>query len=272
MRLRMRRTFGLWLGRESVFIGGCSFPFRWVSPPSTAVILGALLVGDSVRGSLHYLATDRLGDFDSIMLAPRFFDRKVIDDWKQPSSIGGDTKPLPMITFPKATIAFTSTQDKTERTKRQAGNAMILGITPDYWSYGEPLLKEPIKADEIVVNEALAEELDVREGDKLTVRLPSQSAVPADNPLGRRESDTVNLPGLKVVKIIPNRSIGRFDLRSNQRPAMNAFVSIEAVQNALDRPGEINSIFLEGRVGFQQRATSCSQTRTVANRTWPNFL
>ncbi len=223
---------------------------RWMLIPvslgvavATAVILGALLVGDSVRGSLHYLATDRLGDFDSIMLAPRFFDRKVIDDWKQPSSIGGDTKPLPMITFPKATIAFTSTQDKTERTKRQAGNAMILGITPDYWSYGEPLLKEPIKADEIVVNEALAEELDVREGDKLTVRLPSQSAVPADNPLGRRESDTVNLPGLKVVKIIPNRSIGRFDLRSNQRPAMNAFVSIEAVQNALDRPGEINSIF-----------------------------
>src|SRR5438477_7045327 len=39
----------------------------------TAVLTGALLVGDSVRGSLRHLTLDRLGRVDEALVANRFF-------------------------------------------------------------------------------------------------------------------------------------------------------------------------------------------------------
>ena len=44
---------------------------------STAVITGALIVGDSVRGSLLDLTIERLGKIDEIVLADRFFRREL---------------------------------------------------------------------------------------------------------------------------------------------------------------------------------------------------
>src|ERR1700744_1804225 len=38
-----------------------------------AVLTGALLVGDSVRGSLRHLALDRLGWVDDVLVVDRFF-------------------------------------------------------------------------------------------------------------------------------------------------------------------------------------------------------
>ncbi len=40
---------------------------------ATAVLTGALVVGDSVSGSLRHLAIDRLGDIDAALVTPHFF-------------------------------------------------------------------------------------------------------------------------------------------------------------------------------------------------------
>ena len=40
---------------------------------ATAVLTGALLVGDSVRGSLRDLTLQRLGRIDAVLVAPHFF-------------------------------------------------------------------------------------------------------------------------------------------------------------------------------------------------------
>src|SRR5687768_18403950 len=40
---------------------------------ATAVLTGALLVGDSVRGSLRHLALGRLGQIDQVLILDRFF-------------------------------------------------------------------------------------------------------------------------------------------------------------------------------------------------------
>ncbi len=53
---------------------------------ATATIIGALLVGDSLRGSLRYLALDRLGRIEYVLLAPNFFDGDYVRR-QNPSSI-----------------------------------------------------------------------------------------------------------------------------------------------------------------------------------------
>src|SRR3954451_24698535 len=44
---------------------------------ATAVLTGALLVGDSVRGSLRDLTLQRLGRIDSVIVSPNFFREKL---------------------------------------------------------------------------------------------------------------------------------------------------------------------------------------------------
>src|SRR5438093_12327691 len=46
----------------------------------TAVLTGALLVGDSLRGSLKALALDQLGWVEEAMVANRFFREKLADE------------------------------------------------------------------------------------------------------------------------------------------------------------------------------------------------
>src|SRR5262245_21898658 len=46
----------------------------------TAVLTGALLVGDSVRGSLRDLAVDRLGRVDEALVTPHFFREQLADE------------------------------------------------------------------------------------------------------------------------------------------------------------------------------------------------
>ena len=47
---------------------------------ATAVLTGALLVGDSMRGSLRRLTLDRLGRIDEVLVADRFFRAKLADE------------------------------------------------------------------------------------------------------------------------------------------------------------------------------------------------
>jgi len=79
--------------------------YRWMQIPialgvaaATAVIVGALVVGDSVRTSLRELALDRLGKIDQVLIAPRFFDQSTIKDWDTQSAIEG------VILFPRSTV------------------------------------------------------------------------------------------------------------------------------------------------------------------------
>ena len=52
----------------------------------TAVIGGALIVGDSVRGSLRQMSLDRLGQIDDVLAGQRFFRRLHL--WLQSAAAG----------------------------------------------------------------------------------------------------------------------------------------------------------------------------------------
>ena len=46
----------------------------------TAVLTGALLVGDSVRGSLRQMTLDRLGQVDHVLSGPRFVRQQLASE------------------------------------------------------------------------------------------------------------------------------------------------------------------------------------------------
>jgi putative ABC transport system permease protein len=199
---------------------------------ASAVIVGALVVGDSMRGSLRHIAMDRIGNIDTVLIAPRWFDESLASGM----SLGVvEREVLPTILVRQA-IA--------EHQHFRANELSLLGVDDAFWKMGS-VSPETMPGDEqVVVNQTLAEKLHVKVGDLVTLRIASQSVVPADSPLGKREQDFMVLPRWKVVSILPDRSLARFSLQSDQRPTMNAFASKKWLQNALEIQGKVNSIFV----------------------------
>src|SRR5438105_69605 len=72
---------------------------------ATAVLTGALLIGDSVRGSLRHLVLDRLGKIDQLLVVDRFFRQEMAADLDATEVLkarGGSA--VPAILFPTATV------------------------------------------------------------------------------------------------------------------------------------------------------------------------
>src|SRR6187402_2086478 len=72
---------------------------------ATAVLTGALLVGDSVRGSLRHLAFDRLGRIDELLVVDRFFRQELAQELAvQPKFAESYAASVPAILFPACTV------------------------------------------------------------------------------------------------------------------------------------------------------------------------
>src|SRR5213593_3122671 len=68
---------------------------------ATAVLTGALLIGDSVRGSLRHLVLDRLGRIDQLLVLDRFFRHDLATELAHNRA---DARIVPAILFPAATV------------------------------------------------------------------------------------------------------------------------------------------------------------------------
>ena len=95
----------------------------------TAVLTGALLVGDSVRNSLLDLSIERLGRIDSILLAHHFFSSDLVETIHQePGFRQHFDNAIPAILLTQASAEF-SAAEGTHRTS----NVNLIGCTHAFW-------------------------------------------------------------------------------------------------------------------------------------------
>ncbi|MBA4018382.1 MAG: hypothetical protein C0483_14545 [Pirellula sp.] len=209
---------------------------------ATAVLTGALLVGDSMRGSLKHTALSRLGPFDEVLVSDKLFRAALADDLMQARADGhelGQVEPAMIldgsVTAPNA--------------KMHAAHVTLIGLV----SPGDfmPSLQKgyivkpvhwPLEDNEIFLNEPLAEELSVKAGDDVIVRLPAVQNVPEESPLGRKTDTVANTSRLKVKFVFPAREFGAFSLRPNQQVTKNAYLTLNALNKFLDKTGRANAL------------------------------
>jgi len=216
----------------------------------TAVLTGALLVGDSMRGSLRHLALDRLGRIDEALLTDRFFRVQLVDELtEQQAADKAVSSAVPVV------ILSASMENPTPRQPRRANRVELIGCDQRFWQLGSSPTPPPLlRAHEIVLNRPLAEKLAVKSGDEVILRLPRPGVIPADSALGQKR-DTVQSFRLAVSDIIPAEGLGRFGLRPTQQLPLNAYISLQWLQERLEQPGRANAILVQLR-GNEQELSS----------------
>jgi ABC-type antimicrobial peptide transport system permease subunit len=210
---------------------------------ATAVLTGAMVVGDSVTLSLRHLAIDRLGRIDAALVTPHFFREKLAAEVAADPSFQQQT----VFTAALPAIMLQGTlENPAGQHHHRAGNVAVLGTGEDFWKLGHGGPPKPPMRGEIVLNQPLAEQLQAKIGDEVILRLSQAANVPADSPLGRK-TETVRSRRFTVSAIIPAEGLGRFGLRPTQQLPLDAFTAVEPLQEMIGVDGRVNAILIAGR-------------------------
>ena len=209
---------------------------------ATAVLTGALLVGDSMRGSLRDLTLDRLGLIDQVLVAQRFFDAQLTD---QADGAGAFQEHFSAAV--PAIILRASLENAEADPPLRANQVTLIGCDDRFSALSLDGPPVAVEEGQIILNQPLADQLGVTGNDEqILLRLPRITAIPADSPLGRKD-ETIERTRLTVHEVIPAEGLGRFSMRPSQTSPKVAYVSLSWLQKRLDQEGKANAIFIAGQ-------------------------
>ncbi|MCP4660894.1 MAG: ABC transporter permease, partial [bacterium] len=233
---------------------------------AAAVLTGALLVGDSMRGSLRELTLERLGEIEVALAGQRFFPQEVVDQLAaSPEFAEHFEAAVPAILL--------QGNARHARSRARASEVALSGVDERFLDlFRDPDGSPPrIFADAgsaifppAVINEGLRRELGAELGDAILVSLKRWSEVPRASLLGRKDTGSVvETLRLTVRGVVPDRGLGRFRLKAHQSLPYNVFVPLEALQKALRQEGTVNSILVAGTTSQDPEATARALDRRL---------
>src|SRR5437870_4447252 len=123
-RLLLRNVFYHWRGNLAVFLGVAL---------GTAVLTGALLVGDSLRGSLRDLTLKRLGWVDQALVGGRFLRAELAG--QVPAA---HASPAILLQGAVAKIPPESTESASHDPVNRVGKVAVWGVDGRFWSGTQP--------------------------------------------------------------------------------------------------------------------------------------
>ena len=203
---------------------------------AVAVLAGALLVGESVRGSLRRTALERLGNTDQAVVGAGFFREGLADDLAAAAGV----RACPMVALPGVVTEQAS--------GRRAGEVLVYGVDPRFWAFhGRP--SPGLAGRDALVSEALARELAGAAGATLLLRVQAPFEVPGSSLFGRRDEPGRSIR-LTLKAVVPAGELGEFSLQPRQQEVRALFLPLQLLQRSLGQEGKANTVLVEGEARF----------------------
>jgi len=256
---------GLWFHRRSnvaVLLGVAV---------GTAVLTGALLVGDSLRGSLRQRALRQIGLIEAVALPGRFFGESVADQ------IG--VEPAIVLNATAETTAGATVTNVSVHAFRDEGVISGFGRSRAMWDFDlfnwrtwkppstywsrdgySPLRQEPKAA---YVAPAVARALKLSSGAPVRLRLPRPSAIPRETAFGRSNSSDLTVELELEIRVLDAADpAAHLNLWSSGDEPRTVFVAWPTLQMAVGLPGHANALV---RTGSDSTAKAALATALAAS-------
>lgn len=208
----------------------------------SAALIGALIVGDSVKGSLRERALDRVGKVRfALASGDRLFedtmalrlDGRVLDR---------NSSPVPIA----AALMLNGSANKADGSARAHG-VTAMGIEPKSWRSlaldARPLFG--FLPGQALLSEQVAQQLKLKLGESFLLRLPKTSGLSQDAVMVNREETMITLR-LEYAGPAPRELLGDFALHAGQGGAQNILVPIEDLQHAVGADRQANILLVAG--------------------------
>ncbi len=202
---------------------------------ATAVLTGALVVGDSVQYTLRRTVEARLGQAEyAVIPQDRFFRAALADDIER--QLGGTVAPVLKV------AGIITNGDGSARVNR----VEVLGVDERFYRIGPGANLFQGGSRGVVVSEVVARRLGVGAGEEIVLRVEKPGLMPRDVPLASDADRTVAFR-LNVRAVADDAAFGRFDLRANQAAPLNVFVPLAWLGAQIEHLGQANILLATGQ-------------------------
>ena len=200
---------------------------------STAVITGALIVGDSMRYSLENIAALRLGEIThTISAGDRYFTDSLAA--RLESAINSPCAPLLRL---EGSAASNGGQFRLPKVQ-------ILGIDEHFQGVsGGGKVLHTIAPGEAYISQNLAARLNLKEKDELLLRIKKLSVIPLNAPFVSDE-ESIQSVTVTVAGILSDEAMGRFQLQHIQSAPFNVFLSLNYLHKRMGTQGKANQVLI----------------------------
>ena len=193
---------------------------------ATAALAGSALVGESVRESLRGIATGRLGNTGTAIVAAQPFTEALAQ------RVGAASAP----------VLFFEAVVKHQSTNRSASRVLIYGVDDRFWNLHKH--PNPLTADrDIVLSQPLAAEFNAQDGEGILLRIEKPSEIPQES-LHARKEQSVRTTRFRYRAALPDDGIGGFTLQPRQGAVRAAFVKLSTLQKELALDARANMLLL----------------------------
>jgi len=200
---------------------------------ATAILVGALIVGDSVRLSLRQMVSERLGNTTyALETDTRYFRQSLSEKLSQ--QLGTAVAPILQT---KGIAILGGGEAKANQVQVVGVDRQISEMSqtdPSYWI---------LSADEAIINLQLAVRLNLKKGDQFLLRLLKSETFSRDAPLSR-DTDLTIARRFKVKAIAGVSEFGHFNLKSSQVTPYTVFVSLPDLAISMDIEDRANTLLV----------------------------
>ena len=218
---------------------------------STAVLTGALIVGDSVKYSLGQIVELRLGDVTHTMQSG---DRYFTTDLPEKISKRNST--------PVSSVLLLEGMAVADGGQKRVNNIQVVGVDSLFDQMaGQDNFYSQLSDDTVYISQNLAERLTLQPGDEFLLRMTKASLVPLNAPF---VSDADNTVSLRVaIAAIPNeQQLGQFNLKNSQTAPFNVFISADRLADLMELGRRANLLL------FAEQSLSAGQISEMIDDAW----
>ena len=215
---------------------------------ATAVVTGALVTGDSVHGSLRDTGLARLGRIDHALVAPSFFRVELAEDLLRADGVSSVVERVSALLLTQGAVRNVDTD-------AVAPGVTVLGVDDGFRQLHGSADFPELSGRECAVNEAVARDLGLKQGDALILTAHRRRAVASDTLFARRgRRDVAPSMRLQVAHVLPTGGVGDFRLDTQTSAPRNLFLGREWLAQQLDLEGRANVLIAASAPSGRERS------------------
>jgi ABC-type lipoprotein release transport system permease subunit len=202
-----------------------------------AVITGSFLTGASVRKSLRDNSLEHLGNTGVLISSGmRYFSPGLVRKMSQ------------MKKFDCAGLLELKGSVTGFLNQKSFNNINIYAVNEDFPDFQNSKITP--RNGEVIINNHLSEQLQVKVGDDIIIRFRKITGIPPDAPFAETKEEESSLV-LKIGSVLSAKDKGDFSLSISQITPSNVFISISDLKNLYGKEPGFNRLILDRNTGLK---------------------
>jgi ABC-type antimicrobial peptide transport system permease subunit len=218
---------------------------------STAILVGALIIGDSVKYSLQQITVQRLGQTSQVVTAgERLFHQQL----SQQITKNSKSKAAALL----RANGFAVISGGELRINQLA----IWGIDSSFNYFANDKQAFNLKDNEVAINENLAEIAGLKTGDEFLLRVNKLTTFPANTPFVAEKEATLSFQ-VTVAQILKPEHLGNFNLQNIQSAPRNVFVNLSWINQQMGLADKANVLLLSEGISKEEVTNNLQKNWTL---------